>query len=235
MNRLKAAVESDPRGEGEGAPSSFSAYERHMAIAVLCSDLAHGIAPAMTFLREILREAEMNPTDRSIGDEELARLKALMSALRRTKRRERSPRSLEVAPAIRSAVERARAEGFDTARVTVECEQVSIWAQERALELALICLLRNALQAAANGAVSISARVHGDRLCLQVIDDGPGLPEAFVDWAFHPLAALAADGHGTGLAVVLGIVRDHGWDVTHERHDERTVFALDIQLGRPQA
>ncbi|HYQ43260.1 MAG TPA: ATP-binding protein [Polyangiaceae bacterium] len=206
-----------------------------MAVAVLCSDLAHGLAPAMTFLREMLREAEMSATDRSIGDEELARLKALIASLRRTKRREASPRALDVAQAIRSAIELARVEGFDTARVAVECDPVTIWAQERAFELALLSLLRNAFEAAPGTAISVSGRVEGERLRLEVSDEGPGLPTPFVDWAFHPLAALASDGRGSGLAVVLAIVRDHGWDVDHAREHGRTVFTLDIQLGRPRA
>jgi signal transduction histidine kinase len=234
MNRPKAAVETDAWGEREASSPSFAAYERHMAVAVLCSELAHGLAPAMTFLREMLREAQMSATDRSIGEEELARLKALLSSLRRTKRRETLPRAVDVAEAIQNAVERARSEGYDTSRAMVRSELRTIWAQERALELALVSLLRNAFDAAPEGAVSVSAREANDRLCVEVSDDGAGLPEPLIEQVFHPLAALAHDGLGTGLAIVLRIVRDHGWELSHARREGHTVFALDISLEGPQ-
>lgn len=231
MNRSKAAVETDAWGEREESSLSFSAFERHTAVAVLCSDLAHAIAPAMTFLRDMLREAQMDPTDRSIGEEELDRLKSLVASLRRTKRQETLPGDVEVAAAIRRALEQIRSEGHDTSRVFVNAERATVAAQKLALELALVSLLRNALEAAPTGNISVSARVGKDRVCIEVSDDGPGVAEPLVGSLFHPLATLAHDGRGTGLAVVLRVVRDHGWELLDARRDGRTVFSLEIPLG----
>lgn len=208
---------------------SFAAYERQLAIAVLCSDVAHGLAPAMTYLREMLREAQMTDIDRSIGEEELVRLRGLMASLRRTKRRETLPRPVDVTGVIRGAVERVQAEGYGVAHATTPSAPVTIRAQEHALEVALVALLRNAFEAAPQGNVAVSARVEGDELWIEVRDDGPGLPDALLDGMFHPLVALAHDGRGTGLSLVLRVTRDHGWELSYARRDGYTVFTLDIR------
>ena len=101
-----------------------------------------------------------------------------------------------------------------------------VTASERGLELVLVSLLRNALRAARRGPVVLRARTEGSAWCVEIEDDGAGLPEGLGDRLFMPFTTLGPAGRGSGVPTVLRIVRDHGWEITHVRRDERTVFTV---------
>ena len=66
---------------------------------------------------------------------------------------------------------------------------------------------------------------------LDIIDDGPGVPEALRENLFLPLVSGRADGTGLGLALAQEIAREHGGMVVHEGHTGQTVFSLLLPLG----
>ncbi|MET9603819.1 HAMP domain-containing sensor histidine kinase [Streptomyces sp. NPDC006512] len=86
------------------------------------------------------------------------------------------------------------------------------------LERALANLVDNALRHAGGGVV-VRARAGGDWAVLEVVDDGPGIPEADRDRIFERFVRLDADrgraggGTGLGLAIAREIARAHGGDV----------------------
>jgi len=82
------------------------------------------------------------------------------------------------------------------------------------LELALLNLLRNALQAAHNH-VEVSVSHNNNHLLLTVIDDGPGLPTENRAQLLEPFFTTKAPGEGTGLglAIVQTIVEEHGGEL----------------------
>jgi len=68
------------------------------------------------------------------------------------------------------------------------------------LRLLLLALLLNAAEATAGtGRIEVSARRAGDRLRLEVVDDGPGIPEADRERVFEPFFTTRPDGSGLGL------------------------------------
>ena len=74
-------------------------------------------------------------------------------------------------------------------------------------------LVMNALQAIGDGGkVVVSARVEDGTVCLDVDDDGPGIPEDLRASVFDPFYTTKKQGEGTGLGltVVLGLVRQMG-------------------------
>jgi len=83
------------------------------------------------------------------------------------------------------------------------------------MEQVLVNLLRNAIQAAVAGRVELSWGVVGHRAWVQVDDDGPGIPDEMRNKLFEPFFTTKHVGAGTGLglAVVHGILREHGGEL----------------------
>jgi signal transduction histidine kinase len=85
----------------------------------------------------------------------------------------------------------------------------------------LINLLRNAAEAATSTAetpqVSLTATsLKGGRIAIDVIDNGPGIPEALRQDVFLPFFSTKAEGTGVGLSLARQIALAHGGALTCE-------------------
>ncbi len=65
-------------------------------------------------------------------------------------------------------------------------------------------------------------------LQVEVIDDGPGLPEAIRNDVFDPFVSGRENGTGLGLALVSKILSDHGGWISVSSVPGRTVFRLSL-------
>src|SRR6202044_1099298 len=63
-------------------------------------------------------------------------------------------------------------------------------------------------------------RLAGDRIGVEVSDDGPGISPEIVARIFDPFFTTKPAGVGTGLglSIVYGIVQEHGGEVSVESH-----------------
>jgi two-component system nitrogen regulation sensor histidine kinase GlnL len=106
---------------------------------------------------------------------------------------------------------------------------------------ALLNLSRNALQAVGEqGRVLLRTRaltntnISGARhrlvACLQVEDDGPGVPPELLKTLFLPLVTGKADGTGLGLTVAQDMVSRHRGIIEFESRPGRTVFSILLPL-----
>ena len=91
------------------------------------------------------------------------------------------------------------------------------------LQQVVLNLLVNAeqalLQGRGQGNIWIrTMRLPGDRLALEVADDGPGIPPEIAPRVFDPFFTTKPPGVGTGLglSIVYGIVQQHGGEVSLE-------------------
>lgn len=92
---------------------------------------------------------------------------------------------------------------------------LSIDADAEQLYRILLNLTRNAADAVTStpdGHIVISATRKNAATCIEVTDNGPGIPEAVRDRLFQPFSA-AARGSGLGLAIARELARGHGGDV----------------------
>lgn len=93
-------------------------------------------------------------------------------------------------------------------------------------------LLLNAAQATpAGGAITVKARLAGDRVEVAVIDRGPGIEERHRENIFNPFFTTKTDGVGLGLAIVSKIVDEHGGRISVESQPgSGAIFRVDLPL-----
>jgi two-component system nitrogen regulation sensor histidine kinase GlnL len=106
---------------------------------------------------------------------------------------------------------------------------------------ALLNVMRNAVQAVgAAGKVTLRTRFHSNVMintrrhraacCVQVEDDGPGVPDELRQTLFLPLVSSKSDGTGLGLSVAQDMLsRQHGI-IEFNSVPGRTVFSLLLPL-----
>jgi signal transduction histidine kinase len=105
---------------------------------------------------------------------------------------------------------------------------------EDAFEGAAINLVKNALQAVKeDGHVEVTLRrkgsPHAGVIVLEILDNGPGIPEHLRQKIFEPYFSTKARGMGLGMAVVRQIVEAHGGSIAvanREPHGTRLIVEL---------
>jgi len=106
-------------------------------------------------------------------------------------------------------------------------------------------IINNASQAIAStrgktgvgGRIDIVTRCEPDGLSVNVSDNGPGIPEAVAQHVFEPFFSTKSEGEGTGLglSISLGIVKEHGGNITVDPGGPATgrgaTFSVELPTG----
>ncbi|QMW24288.1 sensor histidine kinase NtrY-like [Sandaracinobacteroides saxicola] len=109
----------------------------------------------------------------------------------------------------------------------------------RQIGQALANLVKNATESIGTTAEErgmVSVHVSGDRaqLCIEVRDNGPGIPAELHDRITEPYVTTRARGTGLGLAIVKRIVEDHGGQLTLLNRPEGGAIArMQFDLHSP--
>jgi two-component system sensor histidine kinase KdpD len=118
-----------------------------------------------------------------------------------------------------------------------------LWVHGALVEQALVNLLDNAVSLSpAGGIVRIEAHRNGRQLCLEVCDQGPGIPPEEREKVFDMFYSLRrgdrthAEGTGLGLAICRGLIGAHGGTVTaHDGPGGRgTCMRMCLPLTTPE-
>ena len=166
-------------------------------------------------------------------EREVGALKRLVDEFSRFARMpELAPRPVELAGLVESVRQLYR--GLPEIRWTVEVDPAigSVMLDPEQLRRVLINLVDNAI-AAMDGRGGILLRAglpaEGEKLRIEVADDGPGLPVEDRDRIFNPYFSTKSRGSGLGLAIVHKIVTDHGGTIRVAGNDPRGVrFIIDL-------
>lgn len=113
-----------------------------------------------------------------------------------------------------------------------------LWADEDLLVQALLNIVRNAAQALADTpdpTITLKTRIvrqftigatrHRLVASVEIIDNGPGIPEELLDRIFFPMISGRAEGTGLGLAIAQRVISQHEGALECESRPGRTRFA----------
>ncbi|MDT0395525.1 MULTISPECIES: HAMP domain-containing sensor histidine kinase [Streptomyces] len=148
----------------------------------------------------------------------------------------------DLVPLVVDTVSDARAAGQDHVwRLELPDEPAPVCADAARLQQVLVNLLGNARNHTPPG-TTVTARVRrdGPRLCVDVTDDGPGIPPGLLPHVFERFArgdsarTRATGSTGLGLAIVQAVAAAHGGAVTVDSVPGRTAFTLHLPAAAPQ-
>jgi two-component system nitrogen regulation sensor histidine kinase GlnL len=116
--------------------------------------------------------------------------------------------------------------------------------KEQLIQVALN-LVKNAIQAMkGEGRLILRTRVarqttlarrrYALALKLQIIDNGPGIPEEIRDHLFYPLVTGRAEGTGLGLTLAQAFVHQHGGSIEFDSRPGRTCFTVTLPFTQEQ-
>jgi two-component system nitrogen regulation sensor histidine kinase GlnL len=127
-----------------------------------------------------------------------------------------------------------------------------IYADRDLLIQAMLNLIRNAIQAVGeSGVVTVRTRalrkftighIRHKLVCrVDIIDNGPGIPEEFMESIFYPMVSHRPEGSGTGLGLSIAqtLIQQHEGIIICESRPGNTVFSVllpvdvDIRKSKP--
>ena len=195
--------------------------EKMAAIGSMARGIAHELGAPLSVIDGRARRLERSPTLDDQQQRQLLGIRTQVARLTRTVRQlldycrpaAPQPRRLDPRLLLANVLEAIRPEADSAARsLTVEAPQAlpPIMGDSGRLELALLNLVRNALQASTAN-VRIEVTVDSSWLRIVVIDDGPGLPDLPVAQLLEPFFTTKSPGDGTGLglAIVQTVAEEH--------------------------
>ncbi len=104
----------------------------------------------------------------------------------------------------------------------VEPPSLELHADRALIEQVLLNLVRNACQALQpdGGEIHLNGRLNArGQICLEVVDDGPGVSAEVAARMFVPFYTTRKDGTGVGLALSRQIMNAHGGSIGHSQPD----------------
>lgn len=117
--------------------------------------------------------------------------------------------------------------------ISVEPENLEIFADEKQIIQVLVNLVKNSLESLyqnPNGIIKLSgAKNNLGKLTLQVSDNGPGVPPILLDQIFIPFFTTKEQGTGIGLSLSKHIMRLHGGNLhVNSILYKQTIFSLEF-------
>lgn len=111
-------------------------------------------------------------------------------------------------------------------RVSLPDDEILLTADEKLIHHALENVIRNALKYTnTDTSVSVSTSIQKNNILIEVSDQGPGVPEEYLDKIFDPFLRVdssrtaSTGGYGLGLAIAKKAIRMHQGDIVAENQN----------------
>lgn len=223
------------RREAERLGKAAAQDERLAAIGRITAGVAHEIRSPIAAMRlnaELALRRPVARKDQALGTviEQVDRLDGLVAQLLAVSEREPPQvETVELPAFLQDCATAFAARAADGGRsIEVRAPHLAARFDPAQMRRAVACLLTNALQEEAPGAVLLTAGVADGRLAISVADAGPGPPPGIQDTMFDPFVTGRPEGTGLGLSIVREVATAHEGAVAFERLGGTTVFSITI-------
>jgi two-component system, sporulation sensor kinase E len=137
---------------------------------------------------------------------------------------------------------RVIAELLDFLRFELENAHVTLTAElgtipeidldEKYMKQALLNIVQNALQAMPEGgSLAVKTFQRGERVLLEIVDTGKGIPEGLIEKVFEPYYTTKEFGSGLGLTIVYKIVKEHMGEIfVNSKEGKGTTFGVSFPI-----
>ena len=76
----------------------------------------------------------------------------------------------------------------------------------------------------------INGKIHQTVCCIDITDNGPGIPKDLHDQVFFPMVSVKENGSGLGLTIAQDIIRIHGGGLNFKSKPGETTFSIFIPM-----
>jgi signal transduction histidine kinase len=104
------------------------------------------------------------------------------------------------------------------------------------LKQVILNLSKNAIEAMKNGGlltVRVSTDEANQKLMVEIIDLGPGIPGHLLEKIFHPFFTTKENGTGLGLPICRQILREIGGEIEVKSSERGTAARVHLPLVKP--
>jgi PAS domain S-box-containing protein len=124
---------------------------------------------------------------------------------------------------------------LENARVSLSVELgdiPEIELDEKYMKQALLNIIQNALQAMPDGgSLLVKSFARGERVQIEIIDTGKGIPEGLVEKVFEPYYTTKEFGSGLGLTIVYKIIKEHMGEIfVNTKEGKGTTFGMSFPV-----
>ncbi|MBE0466209.1 MAG: PAS domain S-box protein [Candidatus Desulforudis sp.] len=212
-------------------------------IGEMAAGIAHEIRNPMTSARgfiQLLGEKEERPQHRCYFDlviQELDRANAIISEyLSLAKNKTVDKQQLNLNKVIQALMPMIAADARKSDKdVNIQLAEVpDLLLDEKEIRQLILNLVRNGLEAMeAHGILTIRTALDDGAVVLQVEDQGPGIPDEFLNKLGTPFFTTKESGTGLGLAVCHSIAHRHNATVAPETGPNGTTFHVRFNIPPP--
>ncbi len=216
--------------------------EQLAAVGQMAASVAHQVGTPLNlisgYVQMLQEDASVDPkTARrlQIVQEQIGKVASVVRTLLDRSRRPGNRAAIAVSSVLSRVADVARPK-LDAAGISltldVAAELPPIWADFEELELAMLNLVSNSLDAMPKGgSLAIRARSAADSVLIDISDTGNGIPKELLPRIFDPWVTTKAAGHGTGLGLSIthDVIERHGGTISvTSEPGHKTEFTIEL-------